>query len=130
MSDTPPDDASLLAAIEAAVRDEKYVHRRVPIPWYQMHDELQKLLASGQPTVSFSRAVELATSVGLPVGAHIWMISASSLGKPTGKEGRTLTVGLLVRPPLPSPAACASLPSAHRCAAWPREPCRRGPGRV
>ena len=48
----------------------------------------------------------------LPVGAHTWQVAAD------GKwvDG-TLTVGLLVRPPLPSPAACTSLPSAHRCPA-------------
>ena len=48
----------------------------------------------------------------LPVGAHTWGVSDGS----KHVDG-TLTVGLLVRPPLPSPAACASLPSAHRCPA-------------
>ena len=42
----------------------------------------------------------------LPVGAHTWEVAVD--GKLV--DG-TLTVGLLVRPPLPSPA-CASLPSA------------------
>ena len=52
----------------------------------------------------------------LPVGAQAWQLGPSTLGT-ADWEGRTLTVGLLVRPPLPSPAACASLPAAHRCPA-------------
>ena len=58
----------------------------------------------------------------LPVGAHTWQVHNGS----KWVDG-TLTVGLLVRSPLPSPAACASLPSATP---WPREPCRRASGRV
>ena len=52
----------------------------------------------------------------LPVGAHTWQVYHGKSGAGEWKDG-TLTVGLLVRPPLPSPAACASLPSAHRCPA-------------
>ena len=44
----------------------------------------------------------------LPVGAHTWQVGDGKGGWVAG--GRTLTVGLLVRPPLPSPAACAPLP--------------------
>ena len=48
----------------------------------------------------------------LPIGAHTWTVADG--GKPV--DG-TLTVGLLVRTPLPSPAACAPLLSGpcHLC---------------
>ena len=49
----------LLAVIEQAIREEKYVHRRIPISWYSMYDELQRVLNSDQPTISFKQAVEL-----------------------------------------------------------------------
>ena len=53
----------------------------------------------------------LATEGPLPIGAHTWRCWVRGTEFVDG----TLTVGLLVRPPLPSPAACAALPSAHRC---------------
>ena len=60
----------LLAVIEKAIREEKYVHRRIPISWYGMYDELKRVLNSGQPTISFSRAVELAAAAGLRIGGE------------------------------------------------------------
>ena len=44
------------------------MNRRVPITWYKLYDELQKIVNGGQPTVSFSDAVALAGDVGLRVG--------------------------------------------------------------
>jgi len=60
----------LLAVIEKAIREEQYVHRRIPISWYGMYDELQRVLNSGQPTISFNHAVELAASAGLHTGGE------------------------------------------------------------
>ena len=60
----------LLAVIEKAIREEKYVHRRIPISWYGMYDELKRVLNSGQPTISFSRAVELGAAAGLQIGGE------------------------------------------------------------
>ena len=60
--------STVLATVEAAVRKEKYVNRRVPITWYKLYDELQKIVNGGQPTISFSDAVALAEHVGLRVG--------------------------------------------------------------
>ena len=56
-----PTFSRLLAAIEHTVRAESYVHRRVPIAWYRTHDELQRVLAEGRPTVSFAETVQLAS---------------------------------------------------------------------
>ena len=86
---------------------------------YTPNDEWQ---LCSDPTKSASVANIVAKEGLLPVGAHTWQVAVD------GKfvDG-TLTVGLLVRSPLPSPAACASLPSATP---WPREPCRRASGRV
>ena len=60
----------LLAVIEQAIREEKYVHRRIPISWYSMYDELQRVLNSDQPTISFKQAVELAAAAGLQTGGE------------------------------------------------------------
>ena len=64
------------------------------------------------PEKDACHAYIVATEGPLPVGAHTWQLGPSALGKPAGSgwEGRTLTVGLLVRPPLPYPAACAHCP--------------------
>ena len=62
----------------------------------------------------------------LPVGAHTWWVPDDS---GTKLVDGTLTVGLLVRPPLPSTAACASLPSAHRCISHTNWLCRLRPRR-
>eukprot|EP01048_Picozoa_sp_COSAG05_P000363 COSAG05_NODE_9_length_39734_cov_180.598067_27_plen_1828_part_00 len=59
--------SAFLSTVETAVREEKYVHQRVPIAWYRMYDKLQTLLLGGQPTVTFLDAVELANTAGLPV---------------------------------------------------------------
>ena len=70
------------------------------------------------PDKDVANAYIVAKEGPLPVGAHTWQVYGND-----GWEDGTLTVGLLVRPPLPSPAACAcaSLPSAHRCPARGRE---------
>ena len=57
------------------------------------------------PDSSTSSAAIVAKEGPLPVGAHTWRVADGKGGWLQG--GRTLTVGLLVRPPLPSPAACA-----------------------
>ena len=62
-----PTFSRLLAAIEHTVRAESYVHRRVPIAWYRTYDELQRVLADGRPTVSFTETVQLASQAGMPV---------------------------------------------------------------
>ena len=49
-----------------AVRAEDYVHRRVPMVWYRLYDELQSLLSGGQSTVTFTQALALAQMAGLP----------------------------------------------------------------
>eukprot|EP01047_Picozoa_sp_COSAG01_P002145 COSAG01_NODE_55_length_31115_cov_105.202533_2_plen_1797_part_00 len=58
--------SEFLATVEKAVRAEDYVHRRVPIAWYRLYDELQKLLVAEHSTVTFAHALELARIVGLP----------------------------------------------------------------
>ena len=66
----------------------------------------------------------VATEGPLPVGAHTWKVYVGSW------EGRTLTVGLLVRPRCPPqlPAPRCPLPTA--APPGPREPCRCASRRV
>ena len=74
---------------------------------------------SGSDSGSDSGSEDIVAKGGpLPVGARTWKIADRSIGMFDHEfADGTLTVGLLVRAPLPSPAACASLPSADRCSA-------------
>jgi hypothetical protein len=58
--------SEFLATVEKAVRAEDYVHRRVPIAWYRLYDDLQKLLVAEHSTVTFAEALKMARTVGLP----------------------------------------------------------------
>ena len=73
---------------------------------YTPNDEWQ---LCSDPTKSASVANIVAKEGLLPVGAHTWRVWVDG----EWVDG-TLTVGLLVRPPLASPAACAS-----SYGAWP-----------
>eukprot|EP01045_Picozoa_sp_COSAG04_P011042 COSAG04_NODE_697_length_11055_cov_5.640471_10_plen_253_part_00 len=74
-----------------------YCYRRTPTDSWLLSDTPHGDLCGGSI---------VAKEGPLPVGAHTWLVWSDKF-----MDG-TLTVGLLVRPPLPSPAACASPPSA------------------
>ena len=89
----------------------RYCYRHAPTDKWYLNTEFS-------PDEDLCTANIVAKEGPLPVGAHTWRVYSGGL------KDFTLTVGLLVRPPLPSPAACASLPSATRCPE-PRNPTGR-----
>ena len=73
----------------------RYCYRYTPKDKWYLRDQFK-------PDEGACHAAIVAKEGPLPVGAHTWKVADG------GPKERTLTVGLLVRPPLPSPAACAS----------------------